>query len=176
MVYVCGKFGVCSMFLSDFTKGAESTPRHYGALKSPARIELIWHRERSKWVAQYKQKILPCRKMSMYLFARKHLLSILSSEPLGDFSWNRCSQSLNKIFKGTLMQIWKYAYVIEFMWKQSRILNPKNSRVIDLGSLFYFLKIRRLFALFYCLYCWLWTYFSPFSSVSYVNYVNVKAH
>ena len=41
MEYVCGKCGVCSMFLLDFTKGAESTPQHYGALKSPARIELI---------------------------------------------------------------------------------------------------------------------------------------
>ena len=41
MVYVCGKFGVCSMFLSDFTKGAESTPQHCGALKSRTRLELI---------------------------------------------------------------------------------------------------------------------------------------
>ena len=35
------EFVVCRMFVSDFTKGAESTPHHYGALKSPARIELI---------------------------------------------------------------------------------------------------------------------------------------
>ena len=62
------------------------------------------------------------------------------------------------------------------MWKQFRILNPKNSRVIDPWSLFYFLKIGRLFASFYRLYCWLWTYFSPLSSVSTVNYENVKAH
>ena len=176
MVYVCGKFGVCSMFLSDFTKGTESNTQHYGALKSPARIELIWYRERSKWVAQYKQKTLPCTKMGMYLFARKHLLSILSSEPLGGVPWNRSSQSLNKLLKGTLMQIWKSAYVIVFMRKQFRILNPKNSGVIDPWNLFYFLKIRRLFASFYCLYCWLWTYFSLLSSVSIVTYENVKAH
>ena len=41
MVYVCGKFGVCSMFLSSFTKREESIPQHNGAIKSPARIELI---------------------------------------------------------------------------------------------------------------------------------------
>ena len=97
----------------------------------------------------------------MYLFARKHLLSILSSEPLGGVPWNRCSQGLNKILKVTLMQILKSVYVIVFVWKQFRILNPKNSRVIDPWSLFYFLKIRRLFASFCCLYCWsetpLWT-------------------
>ena len=28
------------------------TPQHYGALKCPARIELIWYWGRSKWVAQ----------------------------------------------------------------------------------------------------------------------------
>ena len=44
------------------------------------------------------------------------------------------------------MQIWKSVYVIVFMWKQFRILNPKNSSFIDPWSLFYFLKIRRLFA------------------------------
>ena len=91
--------------------------------------------------------------------SRKYLLSILSSEPLGGVPWNRCSQTLNKIIKGTLMQIWKSAYVIVFIWEQFCILNPKNSRVIDTWSLFYFLKIRRLFASFYWLYCWLWTYF-----------------
>ena len=41
MVHVCGKFGVCSMFLSDFTKGAESTLQHYRALKNPTGLELI---------------------------------------------------------------------------------------------------------------------------------------
>ena len=75
-----------------------------------------------------------------------------------------------------LMQIWKCAYVIVFIWKQFHILNPKNSRVIDPWSLFYFLKIRRLFPSFCCLYWWLWTYFSPLSSVSNVNYENVKVH
>ena len=103
-------------------------------------------------------------------------MSILSSEALGGVPWNRCSQSLNKIIIGTLMQIWKSAYVIVFMWEQFHILNPKNSRVIDPWSLFYFLKIRRLFVSFYCLYCWLWTYFSLLSSVSIVTYENVKAH
>ena len=41
MVHVCGKFGLCSMSLSDFIKGEESTSEHYGALKGPVRIELI---------------------------------------------------------------------------------------------------------------------------------------
>ena len=114
--------------------------------------------------------------MSMYLFASKHLLSILSSKPLGGAPWNRCSQSLNKTLKGTLMQIWKSAYVIVFIWKQFRILNPKSSRVIDPWSLFYFSKLRRLFTSFCCLYCWLWRYLSPFSSVSIVNYENAKVY
>ena len=40
MVYVCGKFWVCSMFLSDFTKGAESTLQHYPALNR-TRVNMI---------------------------------------------------------------------------------------------------------------------------------------
>ena len=68
------------------------------------------------------------------------------------FSWKMWSSV--KLVKGTLMQIWKFHFILEFIQKQC----PENFASLNLRTLSYFpvkflffLKSRLIFKRFYCL-------------------------